>query len=469
MRETFVAAMRLPSVPALALLATIVLAAPARAAAPGAPAPASVAGGVAAAAALRTEVVPLAGAAAREIAAGPPGSSRPAPFPFATRVDVSLGPERAGRWEKARDGGAIWRLRVASPGARSINLGFTTFDLPPRATLWLYRPDRSLVRGPYTSADASPGGQLWTPVIAGDEVVVELSVPAGERDRVRLELGAVNQGFRDLAVAAQGAAFPCYTDVVCQQADPWRNQVDAVALYSIGGVIACTGTLLADTARDFRPFLLTARHCLNDQADADTVVVYWNYQSPACGQHGGGSLAQSQSGATLRATWGGSDFTLVELARKPDPAFHVFYAGWNASGDTPTSAVAIHQPKAVKVIAFADHPLVAVGTDLQPSPPLVWWLVDPYTSGTTDNGSSGACLFDQDKLCVGTLIDGTPASCDGTTDWYGRLSVGWDGGGTPDTSLRAWLDAHGTGLLALAGTPPYPPLNQVRRVLHPAR
>ncbi len=452
----------------LAGLATIALAGFARAMPPGAPAPASFAGGVVPASALRAEVVPLAGPA-REAATATPGSGGAEPFPFATRVEVNLGAERAGRWEKAPDGGAIWRLRIASPGARSLNLGFTTFDLPPGAALWLYRPDRSQVRGPYTSADASPGGQLWTPVIPGDEVVVELTVPAGERDRVRLEIGAVNQGFRDLAVAALGSAFPCYTDVVCPQADSWRDQVDAVALYSIGGVIACTGTLLADTARDFRPFFLTARHCLSDPADADTVVVYWNYQSPVCGQHGGGSLAQSQSGATLRATWAGTDFTLVELAKKPDSAFHVFYAGWNVSGDTPASAVAIHQPKAVKVITFADHPLLAVDTDLQPQPPLVWWLVDPYTSGTTDNGSSGACLFDESRLCVGTLIDGTPASCDATTDWYGRLSAGWDGGGTPDTSLRAWLDARGTGELTLPGSFPYPPANQVRRVLRQAR
>ncbi len=449
--------------PAVALAAAL-LAQVSWGAVPGAPA--SFAGGVEPLSRLRRERVPLASETLPAVADAAPGAGSGGPLRFATRADVRLGPSNAGTWERAADGTAIWRLRVSSPGALSINLGFTRFDLPPGAALWLYRPDRSEVRGPYTRDDASSGGQLWTPVIRGDEVVVELAVPERARGRVRLRLGAVNQGFRNLAIGALGTAYPCYTDVVCPQADPWRNQVNAVALYSIGGVIACTGTLLNDTAYDFRPFFLTAHHCLNDPVETETVVVYWNYQSPVCGEHGGGSLAQSQSGATLRATWDTSDFTLIELAHRPDPAFHVFYAGWNASGDAPTSAVAINQPKAVKVITFADHPVEAVNTSLQPTPPLVYWLVDPYTSGTTDNGSSGACLLDENKLCVGTLIDGTPASCDSTTDYYGRLSVGWIGGGTPDTSLRAWLDPRGTGALRLNGSDPYPPPNQVRRMLH---
>lgn len=447
------------------LTLTLLLAMPAAtvwAVAPGAPR--SFAGGVAPLQSLAPESVPFVPPPAAAMA---PAAASGGPVTFATRVDVRLGADKAGAWERLADGSSLWRLRIASPGARSLNLAFATFDLPRGASLWLYRPDRSEVRGPYTGADASPDGQLWTPIVQGDEVVVELSVPKGEKKRVRLELTAVNQGFRDLVVSEQDLNLPCYTDVVCPQADPWRDQVNAVALYSQGGVISCTGTLLNDTSYDYRPFFLTAHHCLNEASNLASVVVYWNYQSPVCGEHGGGSLAQSQSGVTLRATWADSDFTLIELARRPDPGFHVYYAGWNATGDTPTSAVVITHPKAEKVISFVNHPLTAVNTSLETSPPpLVWWFVNPYTEGTTDNGSSGSCLFDENKLCVGTLIDGTPASCALTQDWYGQLSRGWIGGGTPATSLRAWLDARGTGALTLNGSDPYPPANQVRRMLH---
>ena len=34
-------------------------------------------------------------------------------------------------------------------------------------------------------------------------------------------------------------------------------------------------------------------------------------------------------------------------------------------------------------------------------------------------------------------------------DWYGKFSVSWEGEGTPETSLRYWLDPDNLGVTAI--------------------
>jgi len=58
----------------------------------------------------------------------------------------------------------------------------------------------------------------------------------------------------------------------------------------------------------------------------------------------------------------------------------------------------------------------------------VWW-VDAYEFGSTQGGSSGAPLFDQNKRIIGQLYGGQ-SNCSGTTenglyDYFGRLGVSW--------------------------------------------
>ena len=49
---------------------------------------------------------------------------------FAIPNPVILSPETDGAWEASGTGELIWRLRIASPGARSLNLGFTSYFMP---------------------------------------------------------------------------------------------------------------------------------------------------------------------------------------------------------------------------------------------------------------------------------------------------------------------------------------------------
>jgi lysyl endopeptidase len=120
----------------------------------------------------------------------------PSPHRFATAVDVAFTPENSGTWQTLADG-RLWRLRIQSPGAKSLNLGITRFDMPEGAKLWIYDPAHTHVEGPYTARNRSHVGSLWTPVIEGDEMVVEVFVPTGVAPPM-IEIGKVNRGIARL-------------------------------------------------------------------------------------------------------------------------------------------------------------------------------------------------------------------------------------------------------------------------------
>jgi len=269
---------------------------------------------------------------------------RPEPERFAVAQEVAFDLDNSGTWQDVADG-RVWRLRIHSPGAVSHNLGFTRFEMPAGAKLWIYDPDGKDVEGPYTSRHRSRHGRLWTPVIGGDEIVVELFVPAGVA-QPSLRIGRVNQGYRGLKNPGDDPQEgPCNIDVICPQGAPFANQIRAVGVYTAGGVNKCSGTMLNNTALDFTPYFLSANHCDIDATNDDTVVVYWNFESPVCNDHGPGSLDDNQTGSIFRAANAASDFLLFELSAMPDPGFGVFYAGWDRSGVAPPGVACIHHPR----------------------------------------------------------------------------------------------------------------------------
>jgi hypothetical protein len=387
-------------------------------------------------------------------------TQRPGPHRFAVAADVVFTLDNSGTWQTLPDG-RLWRLRIQSPGAKSLNLGITRFDMPEGVKLWIYDPGHKHVEGPYTARHRSRHGSLWTPVIEGDEIVVEVFVPAGDAQPV-VEIRKVNQGYRGFKglekdVPGAGTEGACENDVICAVGDPWRNQIRAVGVYTINGTAHCTGTLMNDTAWDGTPYFLSAKHCGVSDSNDYTVVVYWNYESETCGTHGPGSTTDNQLGSTYRASYTASDFVLFELSDKPDPNFKVFYSGWDATGTPPPSTVGIHHPQCdVKAISFSNSsPDITTWASATHDPSGNYWYV-LWDSGVMEAGSSGSCLFETtNKRCIGQLHGGW-AKCGGTnlTDWYGRLSVSWTGDGAdPATQLKPWLDNANSGVLVLDGDP----------------
>lgn len=381
------------------------------------------------------------------------------PMRFAVALPAGQSITTDGTWEALDDGTMLWRLRIRSSGARNLNLGFSRYYMPSGGRLRLYpSAGEEYVAGPFTAADNKPHGELWTPVIPGDDIVVEVRVPVSQWQEVELQIGSVNHGYRGFHGNDNAEkSGSCNIDVVCPEGDAWRPQIRSVARLTLGGVDLCTGFMVNNTAQDLRPLFMTAFHCDVFPGNAASLGVYWNFQNSTCrnsqtsGNPGNGSLAQFQNGATWLADSAFSDYTLLELDSAPMSEYNVYWAGWDARDINPTSAVAVHHPQTEeKRISFENNPLTTQSY-LCPDPPGRNFCQEPISNGshfrvedwdvgTTEGGSSGSPLFNPQGRVIGQLHGGHAFCGNNLPDWYGRMVTSWDRG------LGAFLDPVGGGI-----------------------
>lgn len=392
-------------------------------------------------------------------------------YRFAAAIPVQLTPDNSGQWDRTMEGMLRWRLQVHSPAAESLNFGFSRYHMPEGGRLSLSRPGEESPYRDFTAEDNEEHGQLWTPLLGGELALLEVEVPnAAAAESLDLELASVNHGFRGwkrggLKIGGE-ISGSCNLDVACGGGDGFplvemfSDEIRSVGAYTLGGIDTCTGALVNNTAQDNKPYFLTAHHCGIDTGNDASVVVYWNFQNSTCrqpnsGASGGvadGNLTQFNSGSIFRASHGNSDFCLIELDDPINPTFNLFFSGWDRSGAQASTAVGIHHPAvAEKRISFEFEPTT---TDtFGGSSGASHVRVHDWDIGTTEPGSSGSPLYDQDGRIIGQLHGGPAACGNDDSDYYGRVSASWIGGGSASTRLSNWLDPVGSGATTLNGKP----------------
>lgn len=418
-----------------------------------------------------------------------------APRRFAVGHKVDYSTDNAGSWERGADGIWTWRLKLHAAEAVHLNFGFSRFALPEGAELLIVGGDGKSALGPFTRAQMLEHGQLWTPVLGGERAVLQLRVSAKLVDQVDLQLSHIGHGYRGFGhrskVCKSGS---CNTDVAClSEGDPWNSPRRSVGAYTRGGVDACTGSLVNNTANDRRMLFLTATHCgVSNDSIAASMVVYWNYESPTCRVPGSAESGMALPKPTtttaglrfLAATENPfddgmvppgdrSDHTLVELATPaPGSGFNLHWSGWDrrpppttcsAPSDPSSTAglcASIHHPSVdEKRITFVESPMllgnISNATDVHwtanwdPTPPLLPNISPMPTMlppSVTEQGSSGSPLYNADRRLIGVLSGGASfcgVSSAGLNDEYGGLFHAWEGLGTAQTRMRDHLDPMG--------------------------
>jgi len=375
------------------------------------------------------------------------------PFRYGYNFDVNYNLNNSGTWETLSDGSRVWRLAVRSEDAVSINLAFKEFHMPKGATFFVYNVGKNTIYGAFTEQNNSEDGYFATTPTYGSTTILEYYEPVYSKNKGRITLHKVTHAYKDIFGYNSVLEEPCNININCPIGSPWVEQKRSVTRITFsqgGGSFLCSGALMNNTLQDRQPYYLYAEHCATD--NFSTIVFYYNYETPTCiGTLG--SLANTMTGATLKAANFDTDFRLVLLNQSVPASFNAYYNGWDRSNTQPLNETAIHHPDgAVKKISVDNQPANTV-TGFGGRLTNGFWLV-VWDEGMTEGGSSGCPIYDQNKRVIGQNLGGTPANCanpQSVQKYFGKLSESWAHGGTPATQLKEWLDPNNSGVMTIDG------------------
>ncbi|GAB4398785.1 MAG: hypothetical protein OHK0053_18010 [Microscillaceae bacterium] len=385
---------------------------------------------------------------------------------FAEALPLELHLQNAGFWMTLPNGDRLWRLHLIAPGAQSLRPLFEVFHLPPGAKLFAYTPSRSILRGAFMQKNHLYTGRFAINPLPGDALILEYYEPASVAGQGNISLFRLDYGYKAPSSeekkpgqARFGDAGACNTNINCPLGNDWQDEkrgVVKIILTTANGADWCTGSLINNTAQDQRPLLLSANHCLDGFSSSFTDIwgFIFNYEAATCANPSSEpSQEQSIVGATLLAQYSFSDFALMELSEDVPADFAPYFNGWDRSDNLPAQTFCIHHPEGdIKKISVDRQPpqrtAYTQGNGSGTSHYRVVW--DENT--TTEPASSGSPLFTPAGDIVGQLHGGV-ASCSNLNgaDWYGRVAISWEGGGSTGNALKTWLDPLNTGLTRLSG------------------
>ncbi|HJT87028.1 MAG TPA: trypsin-like peptidase domain-containing protein [Bryobacteraceae bacterium] len=354
------------------------------------------------------------------------------------------------------DGRTILTAAIQSPGARGIRLHFRNFAAGV-GEVWVFAPGDRTATGPYTGFGIFGNGDFWAGAVESDTAVVAYQAPAGEAPvHFPFVLDALSHAFAQATAGTPAdSAAPCNLDVTCYPA--YKKAATAVVEYEFiaedGGMYACSGAMINTRGGSFKPYLLTAHHCIGSDAEAKTIQAHFLDQTAECN---GAPPDRSSLPTVLGGTYlagapiPSGDYALVRLNGVPGG---VTFLGWSSSLDAGAAVTGLHHPRASYTrIAFGNRGAdfdVQVGTDTAPA--ALYYTVN-WSSGLTEPGSSGSPLLDAQGEIVGTLTGAaTPPAGENICDIqpfsvYGRFSTAYAG-------LRAYLeDAPAQGAAVTAAS-----------------
>lgn len=414
-----------------------------------------------------------------------------------------------GSWEAAA-AGWTWRLRVSTPGATTIALHADRVALPSGTVVEISGAGtQHLYRG-----SALSRGKLWTSPVLGDTAIIEIRIVGQKPSDDAFHIDGLDAGVPASggASATKASNVSAKSFVVAGTADA-DGDVNYECVRSPGNsraanatvnvnlrkpdlVTVSTGTLVNNTANNRRPFVVGARHAEEGPSygTVDTTTerkFHWNATVP-CGDSLDIAAAVHQTaesdGATVRAMFG--DTILWELDEPVPAGAEAYFAGVDAT--TPTQTVqgrpardggtyfGIHHAGNGPKQFLEDQDSLVCAVDYTfgegsycregDSAGCVAWITatpTPSDYGRALPGSSGSGLFSIDNSVIGTLVAvSNGGNCATTGDIYSgptqaglyqALYTAWDGGGTPATALRFWLDAANTGNRVISGLDAIPP------------
>lgn len=370
--------------------------------------------------------------------------------------------------------GSVWRVILHSTGAKALSVTFGRFYIPEKGKLFLYDATHQKKIGAFTSENNTSENEMATEILPGESITLEYFQPSGVTDLPQLVISELLYVYRSAGYNPAvnfknfGEAGSCEVNINCPEGQPFSNQKQGVVrifVRSGSNAFWCTGSVMNNTNRDFKPYILSAAHCRESAplTDFSKWVFYFNYESATCANPLIEPASKTMSGATLVSISGSttnqSDFMLVKLNQAIPLDYNVWYFGWSRETTGNPGAVGIHHPAGdiKKISTVLNSPVAVSNYGGSPDPNGTDWQVNWRSTvsgfGVTEPGSSGSPLINVDGKVIGTLSGGgSDCAHTGAMDYYGKVSYHWTlNGTTTDTQLGPWLDPINTSLSSFAG------------------
>lgn len=335
----------------------------------------------------------------------------------------------------AEDEGYSGSLTLYSPNAVGIRVSLTT-SLPEDSRLILYElNEHGMGINPedVTQQIRREGDNSnWLPTVAGERIAILFSVPS--LSDVQIQLNQISHQFRSNKNSFNDGLDGCtnHINAVCSEIEnavPLMETSVNLVFEKSGGSFSCTGVLVANmTEGSFIPFIVTAKHCIENQSTADTVQVTWHFRTEDCdGKKIDSRMQRTSSGAYFLDSTPTQDISIIKLK-----TFHhsgTYFSGWSFTDDQieqGKDVYTFHHPlgQEQKFSAGTINGLETIrhcaGEEEDDCELLRDGVSVSYSEGTTESGSSGTGLF-VDSYLVGVLSSGS-GGCDDTKDSYSSLN-----------------------------------------------
>ncbi|MDR2085039.1 MAG: T9SS type A sorting domain-containing protein [Bacteroidales bacterium] len=375
------------------------------------------------------------------------------------------------------DGSVTYLISFRLEEAQAVGISFSEIFIPENAKLFVYNSSFQDVYGSFDQSNVLKDGSFTIRPVSGNVIHLEINC---EKENAK-ELYFVIDGFayffetdffNNNKSSLYGESGDCQVNINCPEGLSVRKTADAVVkiiVYGSGSYFLCTGTLVNNTKQDRTPYLLSAQHCArytNAVSQYHKWQFYFSYEVPECTGIQTPIEDKTLIGCSPVALMpleypNSSDFLLVKLLDSIIPSdYNPYFAGWDATDNNVSEAKSVHHPngdvKKVSVTNTFSSSMWPNSNSTKQTHLRVIWEETESGYGTTEGGSSGAPLLNQQGNIIGTLTGGD-ASCNRLTgpDYYGKFSFSWksnDVSGNDSTRrLDCWLDPIDSGSLTLEG------------------
>lgn len=361
-------------------------------------------------------------------------------------------------------GGTIWLVKIESQNSYGLQLHFSAFKLPQKASLFVYNEDRTITLGAFTHVNNHIDNKFATQLISGKSITVEYFEASDNSFEGEVEIDRVIHSFKPWPGEVKSSEFeralPCTIDINCPDEAMFKDIKKAICRISVfdqNNYLAgrASGFLINNMHTIRKPYVLTSWHILSNpnswnlQDRFDDWIFEFDYEADVCGSTFQPISRQSHQGAsvvtgdeTLFMSSSGSDYLLLDLQTTTiENWLDVAYLGWDIRPDaTYKRTLSIHHPDGdVKKISHDYEAPITVNTYVQNYSifdrninPKTDWKIN-WNKGITMGGSSGSPLMDYGShLAIGYLRAGT-SDCDingnnvvSGPDYYSRLSNAWN-------------------------------------------